>query len=65
MSVEKSADDGRLIFLFEVSNFYVTNITVCAIIKNDISENDFCGNESIFIFFYPYTSYNGNEYLQS
>ena len=23
----------RLIFLFEVSNFYVTNITVCAIIK--------------------------------
>ena len=26
--------------------------------KNDISENDFCGNESIFIFFYPYTSYN-------
>lgn len=33
MSVEKSADDGRLIFLFEVSNFYVTNITVCVIIK--------------------------------
>ena len=33
LSVEKSADDGRLIFLFEVSNFYVTNITVCAIIK--------------------------------
>ena len=29
--------------------------------KNDISENDFCGNESIFIFFYRYTSYNGNE----
>ena len=26
-------DNGRLIFLFEVSNFYVTNITVCAIIK--------------------------------
>ena len=33
LSVEKSADDGRLIFLFEVSNFYVTNVTVCAIIK--------------------------------
>ncbi len=33
--------------------------------KNDISENDFCGNESIFIFFYPYTSYNGDKYLQS
>ena len=33
--------------------------------KNDISENDFFGNESIFIFFYPYTSYNGNEYLHS
>ena len=33
MSVEKSVDDGRLIFLFEVSNFYVTNIAVCAIIK--------------------------------
>ena len=48
--MEKSADDGRLIFLFD---------------KNDISENDFCGNESIFVFFYPYTSYNGNEYLQS
>ena len=32
--------------------------------KNDISENDFCGNVSIVIFFYPYTSYNGNEYLQ-
>ena len=26
-------DNVRLIFLFEVSNFYVTNITVCAIIK--------------------------------
>ena len=26
-------DNGRIIFLFEVSNFYVTNITVCAIIK--------------------------------
>ena len=24
---------GLFIFLFEVSNFYVTNITVCAIIK--------------------------------
>ena len=33
LSVEKSADDGRLIFLFVVSNFYVTNVTVCAIIK--------------------------------
>ena len=37
LSVEKSADDGRLIFLFEVSNFYVTNITVCAIIKTKVS----------------------------
>ena len=51
MSVEKSTDDGRLIFLFEDSNFYVTILNVCDIIKNDISENDFCGNESIFIFF--------------
>ena len=33
--------------------------------KNDISENDFCGNESIFIFFYPYTSHDGDKYLQS
>ena len=33
LSVEKSADDGRLIFLFEVSNFYMTNETYCAIIK--------------------------------
>ena len=49
--MEKSADDGRLIFLFEDSNFYVTILNVCDIIKNDISENDFCGNESIFIFF--------------
>ena len=32
--------------------------------KNDISENDFCGNESIFIFFYPYTSHDGDKYLQ-
>ena len=30
--MEKSADDGRLIFLFEVSNFYVTNVSVCDII---------------------------------
>jgi len=33
--------------------------------KFDISENDFCGNESIFIFFYPYTSHDGDKYLQS
>ena len=33
--------------------------------KSDISENDFCGNESIFIFFYVYTSYCGTKWLQS
>ena len=33
MSVEKSADDGRLIFLFMVSNFYVTNVITYDIIK--------------------------------
>ena len=51
MSVEKSADDGRLIFLFEVSNFLCDKHNCLCYYKNDISENDFCGNESIFIFF--------------
>lgn len=63
--MEKSADDGRLIFLFEVFKLLCDKHNCLCYYKNDISENDFCGNESIFIFFYPYTSYNGNEYLQS
>ena len=51
MSVEKSADDGRLIFLFEVSNFYVTNITVCAIIKTISAKMTFAETKVSLYFF--------------
>ena len=62
--MDDNVASGFFVLNDSASNFYVTNETTYDIIKN-ISENDFCGNESIFIFFYPYTSYNGNEYLQS
>ena len=65
MSVEKSADDGRLIFFVCGFKLLCDKHNCLCYYKNDISENDFCGNESIFIFFYLYTSYNGDKYLQS
>ena len=49
--MEKSADDGRLIFLFEVSNFYVTNITVCAIIKTIKAKMTFAETKVSLCFF--------------
>ena len=39
---------GFFVLNDSASNFYVTNETTYDIIKH-ISENDFCGNESIFI----------------
>lgn len=41
---------GFFVLNDSASNFYVTNETIYDIIKH-ISENDFCGNESIFILF--------------
>ena len=51
MSVEKSADDGRLIFLFEVSNFYVTNITVGVLIKMIYAKMTFAETKVSLYFF--------------